>query len=383
MTFCSLLLLLSLITIPQETLMQSGMNNIEKILERVRDHDFHPMTDNNTMTYDRDLNVAGVANLDDTDWKVRLLAVRDLIGAGKERSAEIARGLKDDSPFVRQVSAMALGILRAGSTVPELEDVVGMDPNSIVRSQAVIALGQMESHSSLDLLRDRLKNDPSSDVRHQCELAIYQIERGKGVTLKNRQAWLDLDESTFEIVKEGVSAPDFALEDTDGKKWQLSSSRGKEWVVLIWVFADWCPVCHGEFHDLMDLQNEFREAGARVFTIETHDLYRARVMVGKELDPAYWFAKTSFKEAYTNRIWWPHLIDHAGAVASVYGADPLTFAVHSEFINRPATVIIDKEGIVRLAYHGTYWGDRPSIEQTLKMIKSGDFSFQHPKRLNK
>jgi peroxiredoxin len=103
-------------------------------------------------------------------------------------------------------------------------------------------------------------------------------------------------------------------------------------------------------------------------------------MVGKELEPDYWFSKESFNEAYTSKIFWPHLLDRAGAVAARYGADPLAFSVHSEYINRPTTIIVDKEGIVRFSYKGTFWGDRPTIEQTLKMIETGDFSFEHPQR---
>ena len=104
-------------------------------------------------------------------------------------------------------------------------------------------------------------------------------------------------------------------------------------------------------------------------------------MVGKELEPEHWFAKQSFKEAYSKQIWWPHLLDRAGAVGATYGVDPMAFAVHAEYINRPSTVIVDKEGIVQLAYYGTFWGDRPTIAQTLNMIKTGRFDFEHPKRL--
>jgi hypothetical protein len=75
-----------------------------------------------------------------------------------------------------------------------------------------------------------------------------------------------------------------------------------------------------------------------VFTLECHDIYPCRVMVGKELDPKYWFSKTSFKEAYTEQIWWPHLADRAGAVGAEYGVQPMTFAVHAEYINRPSVV---------------------------------------------
>lgn len=29
-----------------------------------------------------------------------------------------------------------------------------------------------------------------------------------------------------------------------------------------------------------------------------------RIMAGKELEPKYWFSKTSFKESYTKSVWW-------------------------------------------------------------------------------
>lgn len=117
-----------------------------------------------------------------------------------------------------------------------------------------------------------------------------------------------------------------------------------------------------------------------VATLEAHDTYRARVMVGKELDPEYWFAEESFQEAYTGNIWWPHLIDRAAAVGARYGIDPMAYAVHAEYINRPATFIIDPEGTVRLAYFGTYWGDRPEMHEVLEMIRTGEFDFEHPER---
>ena len=363
--------------------MQSFVNSpsdVKEVFERVRSHDFHPLDDDNSMTMDHHLNVAGIADLDDTDWRVRLLAVRDLVRAGMVHVELIKEGLDDQSPHVRQVSAMALGIFRAGEVREDLEYVAENDNNTMVRSQAVVSLGQIGSTQSLGLLRERLEEDPSRDVRHQIELSIDQIEKQMGATDKLLNAYLNLEETEFGSVKKGSPAPDFILEDTDGKDWQLSRFRDQGWVVLIWVFADWCPVCHGEFHELIEMKEEFKKAGVQVFTIEIHDTYRARVMVGKELEPEYWFARESFINAYTRQIWWPHLLDRAGVVAARYGADPLAFAVHAEYINRPATVIIDPDGIVRFAYAGTFWGDRPTIEQTLKMIGTGDFSFEHHQR---
>ena len=107
---------------------------------------------------------------------------------------------------------------------------------------------------------------------------------------------------------------------------------------------------------------QFKENKVQVFTIECHDRYRSKVMVdGRDL-------------------WWPHLVDVAGTAAARYGVDPMEFIVHDEWINRPTTIIVDTEGIVRFAYYGTYWGDRPTIGESLEMIKTNSYSFRHPDR---
>ncbi len=355
--------------------------SVSQVLARVQSHAFHPLVKEGAFTADRTLKQLGVADLADEDWKVRLLAVSDLVQLGIDQAEEFANGLAHADEHVRQVCAMALGILRAEAAAESLEGVARDDVSGLVRSQAVIALGQMESESSLAFLGERLKEDPSADVRHQCELAIDQIQKHKGTTSEQLLAYQNLDASRFETLKVGELALDFELSDTENKKWKLSDFREKKWVVLIWIFADWCPVCHGEFHELMEMRAEFEKENVQVITVECHDRFRGRVMVGKELAPAHWFAKQPFRQAYTEKIWWPHLSDHAGAVGAMYGVDPMTMAVHSEYINRPSTVIVDPKGIVRLAYYGTFWGDRLPIDQTLEMIRTGEFEFEHPERL--
>lgn len=354
-------------------------NRVEKILSRVREHQFHPVRDG--FTFDRHLNKHGVADLQDTDWLVRTLAVRDLVRLGQGASVKLVDALHDSDVHVRQVAAMVLGITRATNAIAGLEIALREDSDSVVRSQAAIALGQIGHKGSLALLRQAQAKDKSRDVQHQAELAAYAVEHGFSVTAELAAAHRSLDETRFNQVHVGEPAVDFNLPDTEGQVWRLSDFRGKKPVVLIWVFADWCPVCHGEFRELIELHNQFREADVQVFTLECHDMFPARVMVGKELEPKYWFSQTSFKDAYTNNIWWPHLVDRAAAVGVEYGVQPMAFAVHSEWINRPSVVIVDKNGIVRFAYYGTFWGDRPSIHQVLDMVRSNRYEFKSDKQL--
>lgn len=360
------------------------------ILDRVRRHDFHPLQDG--FTKDARLDRHGIAELSNDDWRVRTLAVRELVRIGSAVVPVLLGGLEDENLHVRHVSSLVLGILPADQVpsglAPDRLRKLGTrlkdDPDPLVRSEAAIALGRIGDSSSVEVLKSAAESDSSRDVRHQCALAIDRI--GKSPFHFDRSlfdAYRSLDESTFNKVSVGEPAVDFTLTDTEGRQWRLSDFRGQKPVVMIWIFADWCPVCHGEFHDLVQLKREFKESDIEVVTIQCHEAYRSRVMVGKELVPQYWFSKQAPQLAYLNTLWWSHLSDPAGAVGAMYGVSPLSFAVHSEYINRPATVIIDKDGIVRFAYYGTYWGDRPTIHQTLDIVRDGAFAFEHPQRLKK
>ena len=207
-----------------------------------------------------------------------------------------------------------------------------------------------------------VRQDKSRYVQHRAKLAIGRLEQGTTGDPELTQAWSRLDEKMFRQVKVGQPAPDFELKDTDGKTWRLSSFKNKKTVALIWIFADWCGVCQREFHHLIETEEQFKQSNIQVLTIECHDRYRSKVMVGDR------------------DLWWPHLVDIAGVIGATYGVDPMEFVVHDEWVNRPATIIVDTKGIVRFAYYGTYWGDRPSIKQTLEMIKTNSYIFSHPKR---
>ncbi len=354
-------------------------SSVAEVMERIRVFPFNPIE------YGRSqeplLDHDGVADLADAAWRVRLLAIRDLARLGRDAIPEVIEFVHDENPHVRHVAAFVLGLSPGENSESALIGLLAQDPDPVVRSQAAISLAQLKSEAALPVLEDSAKNDSSRDVRHQCDLAVYRVTQYQGPDTDLATAYAELDESMFDLITVGKPAIDFELADTDGKSWRLSDFRGKKNVVLIWIFADWCPVCHNEFRELIELREQYETNDIEVVTIECHDIYRCRVMVGREFQPEYWFSKVSPQGFYVGKIWWRHLVDVAGKVGATYGVQPMEFVVHAEWINRPATVIVDKEGIVRFAYYGTYWGDRPSIEQTLEMIETGDFEFEHPMRL--
>jgi len=311
---------------------------------------------------------------------MRALAVRDLVRRGMETPIAVRGLLTHANEHVRQIAAMALGLLQTESATDALSRQLKEDSDPVVRSQAAIALGQIGA--SRNAVSDPLAGEDHTDVRHQCAVALDRIKKNEPVEPEVAEAFVDLDKSTFGRVQVGEPAPPFTLSDTDGNAWSLEDMLGERPVVLLWVFADWCPVCHKEFHGLIDRKDRFQDLDVAVATLECHDRYRSRLMVGKEFRPDYWFADElptdHPHDQYPDGIWWPHLVDRGAAVGTRYGIDPWQYAVHSEYVNRPTTIIIDSKGIIQLAHFGTYWGDRPSIGQILQMIETGTYEFEAP-----
>ena len=330
---------------------KSSSKTSHEILGRVRKHNF-----------EKNSGYEGVGDLGDDAWRVRTLAIRDLVRLGSEAVPTLMDGLDDENRHVRHVCVTVLGILGVEEAGEDLLDVLTGDSDPIVRGQAAQALGQIGYMEAVSALSKAAEEDKSRHVKHRAKLAIGRLREGATSGPELINALAGLNEETFRRLKVGKPAPDFELKDTSGKSWRLSDFRNEKTVVLIWIFADWCPVCHHEFHDLIRMEEEFKKSGVAVFTIECHDRYRSNVMVGGR------------------DLWWPHLVDLAGAIGAMYGVDPMEFIVHDEWINRPATIVVDKGGVVRFAYYGTYWGDRPSIKQTLEMIKTDRYSFRHPER---
>ncbi|HKF24419.1 MAG TPA: TlpA family protein disulfide reductase, partial [Candidatus Acidoferrum sp.] len=60
---------------------------------------------------------------------------------------------------------------------------------------------------------------------------------------------------TIRFVKHPDAAPDFELNDLDGKPVSLAEAKGK--IVLLNFWATWCGPCRAEIPDLVDLQKRY------------------------------------------------------------------------------------------------------------------------------
>ncbi len=67
----------------------------------------------------------------------------------------------------------------------------------------------------------------------------------------------------------GKPAPDFTLEDMNGKTWHLADLKGK--VVFVNFWATWCPPCRGEMPSLENLYQSMPADRFQMLTILSND----------------------------------------------------------------------------------------------------------------
>jgi len=76
--------------------------------------------------------------------------------------------------------------------------------------------------------------------------------------------------ATYATVPPGEPAPEFVLLDVDGNTVMLSDYVGE--VVLINIWATWCPPCRAEIPDIAELYDEYNDRGLAVLGISLDEI---------------------------------------------------------------------------------------------------------------
>ena len=137
-------------------------------------------------------------------------------------------------------------------------------------------------------------------------------------------------------------AQDFETELLNGESFQLSNQKGK--VVLLNIWATWCPPCEEETPDLVDLYEKYRGQGVEFLGISIDEQGKSVVQ--------------PFVEKY--EVTYPITIDD-GTIMEKYG--PL--------MGVPTTYLIDKQGNLRYFATGavTIKELEPRLEKLLEEMK--------------
>lgn len=119
------------------------------------------------------------------------------------------------------------------------------------------------------------------------------------------------------------SAPEFNLEDLNGNKHTLAAYEGK--VIFLNFWATWCPPCRQEIPGFLELYDQYKEDGM--------------VILGISLDQKGESVVSSFAEKF--EISYPLIMANQ---------DIMQAYQPGQYI--PATIVIDKEGLIRERHVG-------------------------------
>lgn len=180
---------------------------------------------------------AYIRPVDDDDWQFRMLALRGLSKLGPNAGDELLKTIKTGEAPSRILAAQALGYLGSPASVPQLLNLFENESNPSVRLYLVDAIGMMGKGAEVsNALQDLRKGESNGDVRKHIG---YALERGADeVESDVLQTLRDFDVESIASAQLGKPAPDFRLKTTNGGEIQLSQFRGKQPVVLVFIYGD-------------------------------------------------------------------------------------------------------------------------------------------------
>ncbi|MGI6296298.1 MAG: TlpA family protein disulfide reductase [Armatimonadota bacterium] len=127
-------------------------------------------------------------------------------------------------------------------------------------------------------------------------------------------------------LKVGTKAPDFSLKDLDGKTFTLADNfKAPGKVVLLDIWATWCPPCRAEIPHLIKLQTKYKD--------------KPVVIVGVAVDERKTDVESFAKKNKINYVVCPD--ERGKAIGDKYSVRGI-----------PATYIIDKKGVIRYVHSG-------------------------------
>ena len=123
--------------------------------------------------------------------------------------------------------------------------------------------------------------------------------------------------------QKAIAAPDFSLQDLEGKTFKLSGQLGKP--VVLFFGTTWCPSCRAEIPSYSAIYEKYAKRGLQVIYIDINE-------------PAEKVARFAKSHSFPYRV----LLDRDGSVATDYN-----------IVGVPTLVLIDKVGNIITMSHRT------------------------------
>lgn len=153
-------------------------------------------------------------------------------------------------------------------------------------------------------------------------------------------------------VKVGQPAPDFTLEDSDGKAISLSDFRAKKSVVLVFYRGYWSPFCLEQLGKLKSLLTKQQRDIVQILAVSV-DNHGESKQFGEML-----------RKRFDGQFDFPLLEDKDHKVIDRYGI----FDPDGKGWPHPSTYVIDPKGVVRWKFVEVDYTKRASNEQIRQQL---------------
>jgi cytochrome c biogenesis protein CcmG, thiol:disulfide interchange protein DsbE len=154
----------------------------------------------------------------------------------------------------------------------------------------------------------------------------------------------------FLPVEVGSTAPDFVARDLEGNPVRLADLRGE--VVLLNIWATWCPPCREEMPSMQRLHEEFRGRGFHVVAVSIDAPMGRRDRGGREGGNVRAFAR---EMGLTFPLW----LDPAGDIQRVYRSTGV-----------PESFVIDRQGrVVKKVLGATEWDSAANRDLIARLLE--------------
>jgi peroxiredoxin len=162
----------------------------------------------------------------------------------------------------------------------------------------------------------------------------------------------DLSPTDLQRVKVGQPAPNFTLEDMEGKSITLSDFRGKKTVVLVFYRGYWWPFCIEQLGKLKSLLTKPQKEKVQILAVSVDSREDSKKLA------------QMMRIRFEGEFDFPLLEDKDHKVINRYGI----FNPDGRGWPHPATYVIDPQGVVRWQFVEVDYKKRASNEQIRQQL---------------
>jgi cytochrome c biogenesis protein CcmG, thiol:disulfide interchange protein DsbE len=154
----------------------------------------------------------------------------------------------------------------------------------------------------------------------------------------------------FLPVEVGTLAPDFAATDLQGQPLRFSDLRGE--VVLLNIWATWCPPCREEMPSMQRLHERLGPRGLRVVAVSIDAQPGAFDVLGRPGGDVATFARDM---GLTFDIW----LDPPGGIQRIYRTTGV-----------PESFVVDRDGmIIKKVIGATEWDSETNVDLIVRLLE--------------